>query len=113
MRATTLFEGESVSVIDYRCDARPADTPFVEVYDAYRLSYVRRGSFGCRAQGRAFEFVAGSVKVGRPGDEYMATHEHHECGDECLSVGLSEPWSRRSARSGRTGAWSACRRRRR
>jgi AraC-like DNA-binding protein len=27
--------------------------------------------------------------VGRPGDEYVATHEHHECGDECLSICLS------------------------
>lgn len=90
MRTRAVFDGESVSVADHRCDARPSDRPYVEVHDAYRLAYVRRGSFGCRAQGRAFELVAGSVLVGKPGDEYMATHEHHDCGDECLSIGLAE-----------------------
>lgn len=91
MRSTTLFQGESLSVYGKRCDARPSDKPFVEAHDGYRVSYVQRGSFGCRAYGRSFELVAGSVLVGRPGDEYMATHEHHECGDECLSIRLSEP----------------------
>src|SRR3970282_721702 len=25
----------------------------------------------------------------RPGTEYLCTHEHHDCGDECLSVRIS------------------------
>ncbi len=90
MQATKVFEGESVSVYDYRCSAGPADKPFVELHDSYRVAYVRKGSFGYRALGRSFELVAGSLLVGRPGREYMCTHEHHGCGDECLSVQLSE-----------------------
>jgi AraC family transcriptional regulator len=33
--------------------------------------------------------VAGSVLVGHPGDEFMCTHDHHVCGDECLAFHLS------------------------
>jgi AraC-like DNA-binding protein len=89
MRATTLFADPSIAVVDYVCTAGPADHPYVEVHDEYRVAYVRRGSFGCRTGGRAYELVAGSVMVGRPGVEYLCTHEHHACGDECLSVRLS------------------------
>jgi AraC-like DNA-binding protein len=84
MIATSVFRGESVSVIDYRCAAGPKDTPFVELHRDFSVSYVRRGSFGCRARGRLFELVAGSILVGHPGDEYVCTHEHPG-GDECLS----------------------------
>jgi AraC-like DNA-binding protein len=45
---------------------------------------VRKGSFGYRYRGEAFELVAGSILVGRAGDEYLCTHDH-VCGDECLS----------------------------
>jgi AraC-like DNA-binding protein len=89
MQATTLFEGASLSVYRYRCGAGPADQPFAEVHSRHSLSYVRRGSFGCRTVGREHELVAGALMVGRPGREYTATHEHHGCGDECLSVKLS------------------------
>jgi AraC family transcriptional regulator len=89
MKATTLVRGEAVSVVDFVCSAGPADKSYVEMHDSYRIAYVRKGSFGCRAQGRAFELVAGSLLVGRPGREYMCTHEHHGAGDECLSVQLS------------------------
>lgn len=89
MQATTLYDGESLSVYRFVCDARPGDRPFVEVHRRHSLSFVRRGSFGCRTLGRTHELVAGAVMVGRPDREYMATHEHHGCGDECLSVKLS------------------------
>ena len=89
MQATTLFEGESLSVYRFRCDAGPADRPFAEMHRRHSLSFVRRGSFGCRTFGRTHELVAGAVMVGRPGQEYTAMHEHHGCGDECLSVKLS------------------------
>ena len=89
MQATTLYEGESLSVYRIVCDAGPADRPFVEMHRRHSLSFVRRGSFGCRTLGRTHELVAGSVMVGQPEREYMATHEHHGCGDECLSVKLS------------------------
>lgn len=89
MQATTLFDGESLSVYRFRCDAGPAARPYVEVHRRHSLSFVRRGSFGCRTLGGTHELVAGAVMVGRPGREYIATHEHHDCGDECLSVKLA------------------------
>lgn len=89
MQATTLYAGEALSVYAFRCTAGPADKPFVEVHRAHSLSYVRRGSFGCRTLGAEHELVAGAVMVGRSGQEYMATHQHHACGDECLSIKLS------------------------
>src|SRR5438067_4290528 len=89
MQVTTLFEGEALSVYSYRCNGGPADRPFVEVHGRHSLSYVRRGSFGCRTLGAEHELVPGAVLVGRPGREYVATHEHHGRGDECLSVKLS------------------------
>jgi AraC-like DNA-binding protein len=85
MPATTLLHTNSVSVIDYRCTAGPGDRPFVERHQCFSVSYVRKGSFGCRTGGRAFELVPGSMLIGHPGAEYMCVHEHHDRGDECLS----------------------------
>src|SRR5215470_4031818 len=73
-------------VVDYRCSAGPADAPFVEVHGSFSLSYVRRGSFGCTTRGRSFELVAGAFLLGRAGDEFLCSHEHHGAGDECLSI---------------------------
>ena len=89
MQATTLFEGESLSVYRFVCSRGPADRPFTEMHARHSLSYVRRGSFGCRTLGAEHEMVPGSVMVGEPGREYTATHEHHGCGDECISIKLS------------------------
>ena len=94
MQATTLYDGEALSVYAYRCNAGPADRSFVEVHERYSLSYVRRGSFGCRTLGAEHELVAGAVVVGRPGREYVATHAHHCRGDECLSVKFSPELAR-------------------
>jgi AraC-like DNA-binding protein len=88
MAATTLLQQKSITVSDFRCSAGPDDTPFVERHRCHSVSYVRKGSFGCRTRGRFFELVAGSILVGHPGDEYMCTHDH-VCGDECLSFFLS------------------------
>jgi AraC-like DNA-binding protein len=88
LHGTELRHGP-VSVIDYRCTAGPAEPPFTEVHRSHSLSYVRRGSFGYRARGQTFELVAGSVLVGRAGDEFMCTHDHHACGDECLAFHLA------------------------
>jgi AraC family transcriptional regulator len=89
MATATLLHRGSVSAFDYRCDAGPADRPFAEVHEDYSVSYVRKGSFGCRCGGRTYELVAGSVLVGRPGDEYVCLHDHVAGGDECLSFHLS------------------------
>jgi AraC family transcriptional regulator len=87
-RARVLVRRNLVSVIDYRCAAGPDDRPFVEHHEAFSISYVRKGSFGYRLGRRSFELVAGSILVGRQGDEYMCTHEHVS-GDECLSFQLA------------------------
>lgn len=88
MDRTTLLQRQSISVSDFRCTAVPGDKPFVEQYACHSVSYVRKGSFGCRTRGRSFDLVAGSILVGHPGDEYLCTHDH-VCGDECLSFFLT------------------------
>jgi AraC-like DNA-binding protein len=107
MPATTILQSESMSVVDYRCNAGPTDRPFVEMHDSYSVSYVRKGSFGCHTRGKSFELVAGSFMIGYPGDEFVCTHDHHVCGDECLSFHLAPEFvdtvSGRGSASG--GAW--------
>jgi AraC-like DNA-binding protein len=88
MKRTTLLQRPQISVSDFRCTAAPGDKPFVEQYRCHSVSYVRKGSFGCKTRGRTFDLVAGSILVGFPGDEYICTHDH-ACGDECLSFFLS------------------------
>jgi AraC-like DNA-binding protein len=79
-----------MSVVTYRCSAGPAEAPVVEVHGDFSVCYVRRGTFGYRLGRRAFELVTGSVLVGRPGDEYVCTHEHGRGeGDECLAFHLA------------------------
>ncbi len=85
MQSRTLLRTESLCVADYRCSAGPGDAPFPEVHGDFCVAYVRRGSFGCRTRGRAFELVGGGVFVGNKGDEYTCTHDHVAGGDECLS----------------------------
>jgi len=87
--ATTALREGAISVVDYRCTAGPGDTPYPELHRGFSVSYVRRGSFGYRYRGAAYDLVAGSVLVGHPGDEFTCTHEH-VVGDECLSVTLDE-----------------------
>lgn len=89
METTTLLARESMSVVDHRCSYGPTDAPFAELHRAYAVSYVRSGSFGYRTRGASYELVAGSLLLGRPGDEYVCTHEHHGRGDECLAFLLA------------------------
>src|SRR6202042_1934601 len=88
MSRTPLLNHRSISVLDFRCTAEPGEKPFTEQFGCHSVSYVRKGSFGCQSRGRTFELVTGSVLVGFPGDEYVCTHDHHICGDECLSFFL-------------------------
>lgn len=90
MMVTSLLRQDCVSVTDYRCAAGRNDAPSAELHGGFSLSYVRRGSFGYRARGRSFELVAGSILVGFPGDEFVCTHDHADCGDECLSFSLDD-----------------------
>jgi AraC family transcriptional regulator len=105
MAATVLFQNEKLSVYDYRCDFGPGDKPFAESHRSYAISYVRKGSFGCHARGQSHELVAGSFMVGYPGDEYMCSHDHHACGDECLSWQIAPEVV--ESHGGATGPWRA------
>jgi AraC-like DNA-binding protein len=89
MTATTIWQRGAITVYDYRCTAGPDSKPFVEQHTSHSIAYVRKGSFGCTKRGQSFELVAGSLMVGHPGDEYVCSHDHHVCGDECLSFFLS------------------------
>ena len=105
MHVAKLHSG-ALSVLDFRCCAGPGTPVAVERHDLTSVSYVRRGSFGYRARGEEFELVAGSVLVGRCGDEFVCTHEHHHGGDECLSFKLAAELADEfdaSARHWRTG----------
>src|SRR6188508_3008542 len=84
----TLHDG-LIRVLDYRCSAGPTDAPYAELHERFSVSYVRRGSLGCRTQGQLFELVTGSFLIGYPGDEFTCIHAHHACGDECLSFQLA------------------------
>jgi AraC-like DNA-binding protein len=84
----TLFEGNRISVTEFRCTAGPDDKPFAEAFPGHCISYVRKGSFGCHCRGRFHELVTGAILVGYPGDEYVCTHDH-VVGDECLSFFLA------------------------
>jgi AraC-like DNA-binding protein len=86
MPAITEHQSGLVSILEYVCSAGPGAKPYAEQHQLHSISFVRRGSFGYRARGRASELVAGSVLAGQAGDEFTCTHEHHACGDECLSL---------------------------
>ena len=64
MPLQTMLHESSIRVIDYRCTAAPGDVSFPEVHRLDSLSYVRKGSFGCRVRGESHELIAGSVMVG-------------------------------------------------
>src|ERR1700693_1680891 len=81
MGATAVLQREAIEVYDYRCSAGPGDRPFAELHDRFSVAYVRKGSFGYEARGRAFELVAGSLLIGRPGAEYICTHDRHVSGE--------------------------------
>lgn len=89
MLSAVHLQSGPIEVVDYRCSTGPGARPFTEVHSGYSVSYVRKGSFGYRVRGERYELVAGSVLVGHPGDEFMCTHDHHVCGDECLAFHLS------------------------
>ena len=86
--ATRLSDG-AVSAVDYRCKAGETEAPYAEWHEVFSISYVRKGTFGYRTRGQTVEMVAGSVLVGHTGHEYVCTHDHHVCGDECLAFRLS------------------------
>lgn len=89
MPETTVLESGPLTVVDYRCRSARREAPFAEQHDLSSVSFVRRGTFGYRCRGRAHELVAGAVLLGRAGDEFVCTHDHHGGGDECLCFKLT------------------------
>jgi AraC-like DNA-binding protein len=85
MSSQAVLQFGPIRVTDYRCTAGPADPPFPERHERFAIAYVRAGSFAYETRGQSYELVAGSLLIGAPGDEYRCSHEHHACGDECLS----------------------------
>ena len=85
---TRITERSGLAIYDYRCQIGVGAKPFVEQHRRSSISFVRKGSFGYRTRGRDYELVAGSVLVGRAGDDYVCSHDH-VCGDECLSLQLA------------------------
>ncbi|MGA2549604.1 MAG: AraC family transcriptional regulator [Burkholderiaceae bacterium] len=88
LAAHTLKNGP-LSVTAYRCTNGALDAPFVEVHKAWSLAYVQEGAFGCRCQGSHFELIPGSLFIGRPGDEYICSHDHHAGADQCLAFSFA------------------------
>ena len=88
MSMTCLSRSDGLAIYDYRCRVGLGAAPFVERHDHNSIAFVRKGSFGYRTRGRSFDLVAGSVLIGRAGDEYVCSHDH-VCGDECLSIQLA------------------------
>jgi AraC family transcriptional regulator len=109
MNITILSRSASTSVLDYRCTANPSDKPVAELHDNHSISYVRRGSFGLRHRGVLHELVPGSVLIGCAGDEYCCTHDHHVCGDECLSFQFTPEYidsiASHASKSARESSW--------
>jgi AraC family transcriptional regulator len=91
MHVTSLLDTPQVRVFDFRCCAEPHEAPYPEVHGSHSLSFVREGSFGYRLRGRSYDLLAGSFLIGRQGDEFMCTHDHHAGGDRCLSFHLAPP----------------------
>lgn len=105
MQVTERLETAAIRISEYRCTAGPGDRAVVEQHRAFTLSFVRRGSFGCRTRGRTLELVPGAFLVGHPGDDYLCTHDHHNCGDECLSFAFAPDQAERIGHG--TAAWQA------
>ncbi len=101
---TPLVRGP-VSVAAYVCTAAADEPAFAEQHRAWSVSYVQAGSFSCRCRGRHYELVPGSVLLGRPGDEYVCSHDHHRGGDECLAFFVDPEV--RDELGGRRGGWES------
>jgi AraC-like DNA-binding protein len=85
---TLLRATPPVSIFAHHCELGPRDPVLPEQHASHSLSFVWRGTFGCRTHAGRFELVPGSLFVGHPGDEYVCTHEHAQ-GDDCLGFHFS------------------------
>jgi AraC-like DNA-binding protein len=88
MIARTLLETATLNVTAYCCDAGPGTRPYPEAHGAFSIAYVLSGSFAYACCGARWDLVPGSVLMGRPGDEFVCSHEHVR-GDRCLSFSFT------------------------
>lgn len=105
MTITPLVHGP-VSVAAYACNAEASARPFLEQHAHWSVSYVLAGGFGCQCRGARFELMPGAVMLGRPGDDFTCTHDHHGGGDECLAFFIA-PEVADELGGGRRAPWSS------
>lgn len=77
-----------IQVRNYVCTAGPGDRPFEEQHVRTTLAFTCSGSYGYQVRGRVHDLVAGTFLVGKAGDPYTCSHDHHAGGDRCLSIQL-------------------------
>jgi AraC-like DNA-binding protein len=77
--ANAISRFGSISAISFRCDSKVAGE-----HKEASLSYVRRGSLAYRAGSKQFDLVPGSILIGKPGVDYICTHDRGDAG-ECFS----------------------------
>ena len=65
----------------------PDERPFVELHSRHSISYVRKGGFGYHT-GPLIRTGGGSI-LAAIRRRICRTHDHHVCGDECLSFFLT------------------------
>ncbi|MDY0871154.1 helix-turn-helix domain-containing protein [Dongia rigui] len=105
MLATKLTQTPHLSATLYRCEAGPGAKPYAEAHDSYSFAFVRKGSFGYINRGRHFDMVPGAFLIGRPGEEYTCTHDHHDGGDECLCFKLAPALVEEAGGASQYGGW--------
>ena len=99
MASRTIAESDGIIVYDYCCEAGPGDRPFAELHDNFSVAYVRKGSFGYQARGRAFELVAGSLLIGHPGHNTSARMTTMFAATSAFRSSSRPIWRRRPASS--------------
>lgn len=102
--ARTLHQG-TLEVREFLCAPGSGTRAVTEQHRGWSVSYVRRGSFACTCRGRHFTLVPGALLIGRPGEEFVCSHDHHDGGDECLAFYFTE--SQVDELRGRAPAWQA------
>jgi AraC family transcriptional regulator len=99
--ATTIARHESIVVVDFRCTRRVEN-----IHSDVSLSYVRSGSLRYRARGKSCDLVAGAILIGRPGVDYVCTHEGASGFGECLSFRLGPSLADLMSRAARSSVGS-------
>ena len=79
LSSSILSRHASLSVLAFRCNSRVTG-----LHGEPSISYVQNGSLAYRVNGKSFDLVPGSVLVGRPGADYVCSHDRGTRA-ECIS----------------------------